>query len=80
MSPDSRRVNFIWDKEAYQLLVEKAAVARCSVGELIRRAIEEKYADIPVENPVTNIRVTTPSAREPKPNSGLKALKKQKSK
>lgn len=57
MSPNSRRVNFICDKEFYEGLEAQAQKDRTSVGEIIRRALEKQYPDIPLPNPVVTIRM-----------------------
>lgn len=60
MSPDSRRTNFIINREFYEGLEARALAERISVGELIRRALEEKYPEIPLSHPVIQTNRTSP--------------------
>lgn len=74
MSPDSRRINFIWDKETYDTLAALAKKGRMSVGEFIRRALEEKYLIEP-SNPIINIRQSAPSEKFDSPPRTARAPK-----
>ena len=81
MSADSRRVNFIADKVMYEALEEMARANRMSVGELIRRALEQQYGLTPAHS-IIQIRVppkrllrqpakkVTPRAEKPKEGKG----------
>lgn len=71
MSPDSRRVSFISDKTAYEALEKIALEKRMSVGELIRRALEDQY-DLTPAHPIVQIRVP-PKARAPRKATPKKA-------
>lgn len=74
MSPDSRRVNFIWEKEVYAELEARAQKERMSVGELIRRALEDQYKLVP-EHPVVMIRQHRDFPKAAKPLPRRKSLK-----
>lgn len=76
MSPDARRINFIWDKDAYADLEKLALKNRMSVGELIRRTLEEKF-DIAPTHPIIQIRLThRQPAEKPKPKPKPPAKRK----
>ncbi|MBU2052085.1 hypothetical protein KKH13_02660 [Patescibacteria group bacterium] len=41
----TKRVNFLFEEETYQMLQEQAAIERVSIGELVRKAIKKTYVD-----------------------------------
>lgn len=76
MSADARRINFIWDKDAYAELENLAHAQRMSVGELIRRTLEEKYKINPT-SPIIQIRLR-PQAKSSPPRPKKKSAPKRK--
>lgn len=41
----TKRVNFLFEEETYQMLRERAALENLSIGELVRKAVKKTYAD-----------------------------------
>lgn len=76
MSADARRINFIWDKDAYAELEKLALKQRMSVGELIRRTLEETYKIEPT-SPIIQIRLR-PQAKSSPPRRKKKSAPKPK--
>ena len=85
MSPDSRRVNFICDKEFYSALEEQARNQRLSVGELIRRSLEDTYPKLKPRHAIIQMTPASGAARHGLPthfkkNTAKKAPAKRKQK
>ncbi|MDZ7586679.1 MAG: hypothetical protein U0946_02900 [Patescibacteria group bacterium] len=40
----TRRVNFLFEEETWQMLQERAVLESISVGDLVRRAVKKTYA------------------------------------